>query len=733
MTSDEHPYLLDALAAIDPATLDYQAWVSCGMALHKSGYSWQDWEDWSRRDPARFHEGECASKWQTFGRGESGYDMVGSGTIIHLAEQRGWRQPTQGLGSALDWDGMGTATSGPDVTAADSEWFDDSDNGRWDPCKQLADWLSALFDDDDYVCITAHSSPEKGPGDKISWKPRGGDSSRTAGEIRRELLKLDATMDKVIGDWEEQAGAWACFNPIKANSDGRRSNDNISEYRYTLVESDILDVDRQLPAIKELHLPCATVTSSGGKSVHAIVRIDAKDKSEYDKRVRWLYDYCGRHGFVVDNNNKNAARLTRIPGVTRSGKRQLLLATNIGEPDWDSWYKWAEESEDDLPDAESGDWDAPIHLKPDLIGMGDECILRQGAKLIVVGDSKMGKSYTLIDLAEAICVGGEWLGMQCDEGKVFYINLEIDPDEFRWRQHEVWKERPESIDNASVPKINRNFVRWNLRGHATNMDKLAPRLVRRVLQYGEPGTFKAIIIDPIYKVNGGDDNDAKAVAKFTNTLDLIIQCCGCAVIYAHHHPKGTTGDRKSIDRMSGSGVYGRDADTVIDFSPLFVPEDIQASYGDATLFRAEISNRSFGKKNPIDCIFSWPRFRRDTSGKLSKLKILGKDKNHERDASSAEAREEQAGEVRNQAKQLMRDAIRACAEDDSIQRENPTSEEIFNHMPTDIRDGKQKVGGKRVTLNRVKQWSKKSASGFLGPFHNVNVNGVWVVIDDKTS
>lgn len=615
MAREDHAHLLDALSAIDPATLDYQSWVECGMALHESGYDWQDWDDWSARDHRRYHEGECRAKWAGFG---SGTDKVTSGSIIRLAEARGWRQPTTSAGVALDWGDVGAVQVGPDATSADMEPIDDTVTEGMDPCRMLYDYLDVLFEDDDlvgYVCECWERDGE--------LKPKRGLWDRTAGQLKRELSAKGATMDKVVGAWEEDAGAWIRFNPLDGNGCG---NANVTEYRYALVESDVLEMDRQFPAIRDLHLPCAAVVSSGGKSVHAIVRVDAPDAAEYAKRVRWLYDYCDRHGFVTDKSNKNASRLSRMPGVTRKGRMQMLLATNIGEESWDAWRKWAEESEDDLPDAEYDDWDEPINLKPMLIGLtGYDCILRQGQKMIVVGDSKMGKSYTLIDLAEAICVGGKWLGMECAKGKVFYVNLEIDPQEFRWRQHKVWDERPEGKEPESIRDVGSNFVRWNLRGRATVLNELAPRLVRRVLSFGPPGTFQAIIIDPIYKVNGGDDNDAKAVAKFTNTLDLIIQACGCAVVYAHHHPKGTTGNRKSIDRMSGSGVYGRDADTVLDFSPLYADAKAREEFPGVPLYRCEVNCRSFAYRAPINCLFNWPRFYRDHSGSLTRLKVLGED------------------------------------------------------------------------------------------------------------
>jgi RecA-family ATPase len=696
---EDHRYLLDALAAIDPATLGYQEWVDVGMALHESGYSWTDWDSWSQRDHARYHAGECEHKWSGFGNGD---DRVKSGTIIHMAEMRGWHQPTSGLGDALDWSGMGMVTAGPDATMAESDWFDDSDTGEWEPCRQLADWLGALFDDDDYVCLTMHSYNE-GTDQEPQWKPKGGDSSRTAGEIRRELLKSNATMDKVVGDWEEAAGAWACFNPLRGDAGGKRSNANIIDYRYALVESDRLDLDKQLPAIRDLHLPCAAVVSSGGKSVHAIVKVDAKDKDEYKKRVEWLYGYCNRHGFDCDIQNKNPSRLTRIPGVTRGGRRQLLLATDIGESDWESWKKWAEESEDDLPDEVVGGIGTPARLKPMLIGLtDDDCILRQMAKMILVGDSKMGKSFTLIDLAEAICVGGDWLGMQCAQGKVYYINMELEQEEFRDRQNAVWNKRPESCEDGMIDLINANFIHMPMRGKASDLWDIKNLVIRRVLRYGPPGTFAAIIIDPIYKVNGGDDNDAKAVARFTNTLDSIIQECGCSVIYAHHHPKGATGNRRAIDRMSGSGVYGRDADTVVDFSPLFCPdEDLRKRWEYAPMFRAEIKCRSFGYRKPIDTVFVHPRFIRDTDGKLAHLKILGEDKTEEGRYSGGQTTQQRAKSDWDRKREAITDAYNRYPSE--LDRDDDCARD-FSELYDIINWGAFGLGTKTFAEDTVRGW-----------------------------
>ncbi len=105
---------------------------------------------------------------------------------------------------------------------------------------------------------------------------------------------------------------------------------------------------------------------------------------------------------------------------------------------------------------------------------------------------------------------------------------------------------------------------WNLRGASVPMDKLAPRLIRRAAKKG----YIAVVLDPIYKVITGDENSADQMAKFCNQFDLVCRELGCAVIYCHHHSKGAQGGKRSMDRASGSGVFARDPDAMLDMTEL---------------------------------------------------------------------------------------------------------------------------------------------------------------------
>ena len=185
--------------------------------------------------------------------------------------------------------------------------------------------------------------------------------------------------------------------------------------------------------------------------------------------------------------------------------------------------------------------------------------------MLVAGPSKAGKSYALIELCCAIAEGMRWLGFRCAQGKVLYVNLELDRASCLHRFRDVYEALGWQSRNL------RNIDVWNLRGRSIPMDKLAPKLIRRAMKRD----YIAVVIDPIYKVITGDENSADQMANFCNQFDKVCTELGCAVIYCHHHSKGSQGGKRSMDRASGSGVFARDPDALLDLIELPVSEDLR--------------------------------------------------------------------------------------------------------------------------------------------------------------
>ena len=578
--------VLSALQHIDVSALSYQDWINVGMALQAEGYDCSVWDNWSRGD-SRYHPGECERKWRTFGRCNS---PLKGGTIVQMARERGWTPYSEG--AAMDWD---------DAIMDDGDGFTQySAPDTWNPTQELITYLETLYEKDDFVGYVTNDVWQDGEG---RWVPAKGVFTRTAGELISSLRKHPNDMGATIGDWKPEVGAWIRFNPV--DGEGVK-NDNITRFKFALVESDTMPVSDQDAMYRKLELPIACLVHSGGKSLHAIVRVDAEDYSEYRKRVEFLYDFLEKNGLRVDKQNRNPSRLSRLPGVTRNGNRQYLVATNIGRKSWTDWLDYAEGATDELPGMVALDAykDNPPKLPEELI----KGILRCGHKMLISGPSKAGKSFALMELCIAIAEGKSWLGFPCKKGRVLYVNLEIDPASCIMRFMKIYEAlgwQKKHMDDIIV---------WNLRGHAVPLDKLVPKLIRRV----HDQHFDAIIVDPIYKVITGDENNASDMALFCNQFDKICTSTGCATIYCHHHSKGAQGAKKAMDRASGSGVFARDPDAQLDLTPLEMTDDLKnyVQDGSATAWRLESNLREFPNVTPVNFWFEYPIHRVDDTDQL---------------------------------------------------------------------------------------------------------------------
>ena len=524
----------DLLNAIPP-DCSYDEWLKVGMALKHEGADCSVWDSWSSRG-YKYKSGECAKKWRTFKRSE-----VTGGTLYHIALEYGYQPPRDEqeydihnllLDELIIKDqGFVAERKVPDVAR------------NYDPKGDMLEYFTTLFAPDEFVGYCTKFFNKDG-----EWKPLQTNYRRTAGDIIEKLRS--GPIDRAIGTLNTDAGAYVRFNPL----DGKGENDeNVTRLRYCLIESDSESIEKQYAMYKELNLPIEFMISSGGKSLHAIVKVDAENQQQYRQRVRELYEFCKKNGLHLDEQDKNASRFSRLPGIKRGDRWQYIVERKSGAASYDEWIKWREEQADDLPAAESlaETWDNMPPLKEELI----PGVLRVGHKMLLAGPSKAGKSFLLINLAISIAEGADWLGMKCKQGKVCYINLELDRASCLHRFREIYEKR--GLDPRNLEKI----TIWNLRGKAASMDRLAPILIHRF----KDKQYEAVIIDPIYKVITGDENNATEMSKFCSYFDRVATEMEVSVIYCHHHSKGASGKySNSADRSSGSGVFARDPDAILD-------------------------------------------------------------------------------------------------------------------------------------------------------------------------
>jgi RecA-family ATPase len=424
----------------------------------------------------------------------------------------------------------------------------------WNPGDMIR-YFEAVFEPDERIGINVRAF-QKEDG---KWMPADkGTFDRTRAELCQLLNQHREDIGAVLGDINNECGAWVRINPL----DGEGAKDaNVTAYRHSLIEADGQELGKQLAMIRKLNLPCSAIVHSGGKSIHAVVRVDATDLQDYRRRVDRLYEVCEKSGLKVDSACRNPSRLSRLPGVERNGGAQYLIDTRCGAASFDAWISYVEDTHDQLPDPESlaSVWDAMPDLDPEVI----KGILRKGHKMLIAGPSKAAKSFMLEELCVCIAEGRPWLGWEVMKGPVLYVNLELARASCMHRFRTVYQAmgiEPHNLADIDV---------WNLRGNTVPLDRLAPKLIRR----SQARNYVAIILDPIYKILTGDENSAEEMGAFCNLFDRIGTALGAATVYAHHHSKGSQGAKRSIDRSSGSGVFGRDPDACLDLIELDISKD----------------------------------------------------------------------------------------------------------------------------------------------------------------
>jgi len=106
----------------------------------------------------------------------------------------------------------------------------------------------------------------------------------------------------------------------------RRSMESVTAWRYLVLESDEAPEALWRNLLAQLPLPIAAIYSSGGRSIHALVKLRVDSKGEWDAVKRQIAPLFTRLG--ADGGALSAVRLTRLPGCLRGERRQSLLYLN---------------------------------------------------------------------------------------------------------------------------------------------------------------------------------------------------------------------------------------------------------------------------------------------------------------------------------------------------------------------------------------------------------------------
>lgn len=130
-------------------------------------------------------------------------------------------------------------------------------------------------------------------------------------------------------------GIWYLVNPVTGGyhpnprlggKRSRRSEEAVTSFRFAVLESDEADTAQWLTLLANIPMRIVAIYTSGGRSVHALVQVDAASKADWDTKVAvWKADLV-RLG--ADPRALTAVCLSRLPQAWRGERQQKLIYLN---------------------------------------------------------------------------------------------------------------------------------------------------------------------------------------------------------------------------------------------------------------------------------------------------------------------------------------------------------------------------------------------------------------------
>jgi len=342
------------------------------------------------------------------------------------------------------------------------------------------------------------------------------------------LRKLDAAKgnpNKFLNT-SDRNGIFISVNPMRLG--GSRDSD-VTSFRHALLEFDNISLEEQWGIITASKIPCSAVISSGGKSIHAWVRVDAKDRNEFADRVKILYQHFA--DYAPDEKNKNPSRFSRLPNCERGQRRQELLALDIGCESFGEWLTLQEVDSLGTPitPAELEDFDSSKDQN-NLLG---NRWLGRGMACLEVGPSGIGKSSLSFQKAVCWAIGRDAFGIKAVSPlKSLIVQAEND----RGDLSEMFKGICSGLGIEALTEewelLRNNLVFISDDSHTGQ--EFCENL-RRLIERHKPDL---VWLDPILSFVGADISRQEVIGQFfRNWLNPILHATGVACFCIHHTGK----------------------------------------------------------------------------------------------------------------------------------------------------------------------------------------------------
>ena len=379
-------------------------------------------------------------------------------------------------------------------------------------------------------------------------------------------------------------GVFVVLNPFPAGTK-QRTNDDVEQFRHVLLEFDTISKEAQWSVIRDSNVPCSAIIDSGGKSIHAWVRVDAGTREEYDKRARKLYDLFAT--YKPDTANVNPARLSRLAGARRHVAVQSLLAVDVGAK---SFVDWAA-GKGDGEHMQVHDHDALMNYvaenDPNNL-VGRNWLKREGS-LLLIGQSGIGKSSLVMQMAISFALGRPLFGIApIGPLKVMVIQAENDfgdlAEQFQGTLAHL------GIDEFSQEyedvKLNTNLL--------TDYVHVAKDFVEAAELRITEWKPDIVIVDPLLSFIGDDISKQDVCSRFLRQwLTPVCKTHKFAWILAHHTNKPTRDKGAQGTTIAERAYAGAGSAELTNWAraTMFIEETLTSDDTDERIFTLYASKR----------------------------------------------------------------------------------------------------------------------------------------------
>lgn len=179
-------------------------------------------------------------------------------------------------------------------------------------------------------------------------------------------------------------------------------------------------------------------------------------------------------------------------------------------------------------------------------------VFEERSRVLLVGSSKTRKSFLALQLGVSLAAGLPFLGIAVAlPRRVLLVNLENSND---W-QHRRMRGMCATLGVTAAVLENRLKI---LNGRGMSLD------LRQIEAAAVNHHTEVIILDPLYKLDGGaDESDMAERKRLVAALEAMTARTGASLVIVHHDAKGAAGDRNVRDRGAGSSIINRDVDATL--------------------------------------------------------------------------------------------------------------------------------------------------------------------------